>query len=337
MVRDFVSVGIMTAEHIEAQEHGDGTFTLRGVTIGKGFHWEQCRDYTYRGTLRLVREGSQETAVNTLPIEDYLSSVIASEMRSTAPVEFLKAHTVIARSWLMSQTTAKTGHTLYDVCADDHCQRYQGITAATPQMRDIVELTRGEVLTYDGNICDTRYSKCCGGVTEEYRYCWEDVDVPYLRSVPCPYCDTHDRTILAAVLNDYDLATHDFYRWRVDYTAEELSRLVNRSHKIGIVTTLEPLERGKSGRISRLRIVGSDGEVVVEKELAIRRMLSENCLYSSAFEVEQRGSMFTLRGRGWGHGVGLCQIGAAVMGSRGADYRTILTHYYPEAVITKIY
>ena len=231
-------------------------------------------------------------------------------------------------------------HTIFDVCADDHCQRYQGITnAENPSVVEAVRQTRGQILTYDGEICDTRFSKCCGGRTEEFQYCWENTPKPYLTSVSCPYCDTTDRHILSQVLNDYDQETPDFYRWTVRYTQRELTELVSHKLKIdlGDILDLEPLERGRSGRIWKLRIVGSKRSFTIGKELEIRRTLSESHLYSSAFDVERDGTSFILHGRGWGHGVGLCQIGAAVMGEQGKTYDEILLYYYRNAEIKKNY
>ena len=347
----------------------DCAFTLHGVTIGKSYHWERKEDQTFTGKLAVIREGEQLTAVNILPIEDYLISVISSEMSATASLEFLKAAAVISRSWVKRQILNKDlkdlknrrdfkdtkdtiitwqdheDHTLYDVCADDHCQRYQGITkASNPNVRRAVEETSGEVLTYEGEICDCRFSKCCGGRMEEFATCWQDKDVPYLQALEdrdpkdgTILCDTHDKGILAQVLNDYDQETVDFYRWTVTYTQAELSELLRRKlgRDFGQVLELRPLKRGKSGRICQLLIRGTKASLTIGKELTIRSALSESHLYSSAFEVETVGDTFTLHGKGWGHGVGLCQIGAAVMGSRGYDYREILAHYYPNTTIIR--
>lgn len=392
-------------------------FVLHGVTIGKNFHWERRETQKFAGSLKIIVEKDMLTAVNVIGVEDYLVSVISSEMKSTASLEFLKAHSVISRSWVMSRIashgrpvmehypdwagsvpgvvtfvggcenhgkgSACGGHSgcehikwydheehrKYDVCADDHCQRYQGLTrAAGPLVRKAVDQTWGEVLMYDGEICDARFSKCCGGVMEKFSVCWEDRDYPYLQALPDTpghvavgglaggavkngglpdepvraFCDTHDREVLSQVLNDYDLETEDFYRWTVEYGVEELSALVEKRSGLGLgrILSLEPLERGASGRISRLRIVGSEKTVIVGKELEIRRILSESHLKSSAFEVEYLeaagegpdSSRIVLHGRGWGHGVGLCQIGAAVMSSMGYGYRQILEHYYPGAL-----
>ncbi|MBO4730929.1 MAG: SpoIID/LytB domain-containing protein [Bacteroidaceae bacterium] len=352
----------------------DSSFTLHGVTIGKSYHWERKEDQTFIGKLTIIRDGEQLTAVNILPIEDYLVSVISSEMSATASLEFLKAAAVISRSWVMGKIRRPSpalpigrelksspyrgirgghlitwqdheDHTLYDVCADDHCQRYQGITkASNPNVRRAVEETRGEVLTYDGEICDCRFSKCCGGRMEEFATCWQDKDVPYLQALEdrdprdgTILCDTHDKAILAQVLNDYDQETIDFYRWTVTYTQDELSDLLRRKlgRDFGQVLELRPIKRGKSGRICQLLIRGTKDSMTIGKELTIRSALSESHLYSSAFEVEQDGDTFTLHGKGWGHGVGLCQIGAAVMGSKGYNYREILAHYYPNTRIEK--
>lgn len=363
-----VSVGIVTAEAIELDEgtvtyrdgkicwdgkcydqldftpllHHKDRFTIHNVTIGKQFHWQRQRQQTFSGRLSFIVEGKAITAVNTLPIEDYLVSVISSEMRATSSLEFLKAHAIISRSWLLAQRQLpQPPHEHYDVCADDHCQRYQGTTMATnPHVMQAVDETRGMVLTCDGIICDTRYSKCCGGRTELFSTCWDEHKPhPYLQSVACPYCNTTDRHILQQVLNDYDQETNDFYSWHVNLTHAELDALVQRKSGLNLrhITDLVPLSRGISGRISQLRIVGTEGETIVGKELAIRKTLSPTHLYSSAFDIEQTATGFILHGRGWGHGVGLCQIGAAVMGEQGADHIAILQHYYKNTTITKLY
>ena len=347
----------------------EASFSLLDVTIGVGFHWERHEAQTFRGALRFVVDADKIVAINELPVEQYLESVIASEMKATSSVELLKAHAVISRSWLLYQMRKerKDGffsfvkkddellrwydhedHTLFDVCADDHCQRYQGIIRnekgemgnekwAAPE--EAVKATRGQVLTYGGELCDARFSKCCGGHTEEFQYCLDDAPKPYLVSVDCPFCNTGDRRVLSQVLNDYDQETPDFFNWRVEYTQAELTDLISRKLKLnlGTIEALEPLSRGKSGRIWRLRIVGSERSFVIGKELEIRRALSETHLYSSCFDVERQGDRFILNGRGWGHGVGLCQIGAAVMGEQGYSYDDILLYYYRGAEIKKIY
>lgn len=350
----------------------DAVFTLHDVTIGIDFHWERKQTETFTGSLNIIVEADKICAVNELPVETYLKSVIGSEMRSTSSTEFLKAHAVISRSWLLAQMERRRrqtdddgffsfikkenelikwydrdDHTVFDVCADDHCQRYQGIIAdANKHVEEAVNATRGEILTYQGEICDARFSKCCGGRTEEYQYCWEDTPKPYLTAVDDndgkggePFCNTQDKHILSQVLNDYDRATADFYRWEVRYSAAELTDIVNRKLKtdLGDIQDLVPLDRGESGRIWRLKIKGSRGEYIIGKELEIRRALSETHLYSSAFDVEHRDDIFILHGRGWGHGVGLCQIGAAVMGEKGYKYTDILLHYYKNAEIKKVY
>ena len=382
-----LSVGIMTAPQIDVTNNADGTFTLHGVTIGKDYHWERKEDQTFMGELKIIREADgQMTAVNIISIEDYLVSVISSEMSPNASLEFLKAAAVISRSWVVGKIIdrSKTAtrmtttppparkeqgteelepslitwqdhedHTLYDVCADDHCQRYQGVTKATnPNAKRAVEETRGEVLTYQGEVCDCRFSKCCGGRMEEFSTCWLDKDMPYLQALEdrdpkdgTILCDTSDPAILSQVLNDYDQETADFYRWTVTYTQEQLSDLLSRKldHNFGQIVELKPLKRGKSGRICELQIVGTKASLTIGKELTIRSTLSESHLYSSAFDVEMSYSptlkdipaTFTLHGKGWGHGVGLCQIGAAVMGAKGYTYREILAHYYPDTVIEK--
>lgn len=365
--------GTQYRELIFTPQTTDASFSIADVTIGINFHWERKQTQTFLGTLRLVVEEDKICAINELPVERYLESVISSEMSATSSLELLKAHAVISRSWLLAQMHKRQNmpedannffsfvkkddtiirwydredHTIFDVCADDHCQRYQGITnAANPHVVKAVKATGGQVLEYDGEICDTRFSKCCGGVTEEYRYCWENITKPYLTSVNDPYCNTQDRKILSEVLNDYDQETVDFHDWMVAYTQQELSQLINEKLKanFGRIKALEAIERGKSGRISMLKIIGEHKTLTIGKELEIRKTLSATHLYSSAFTVATHGSdadgypvSFILNGKGWGHGVGLCQIGAAVMGAKGIPYNDILAHYYRGAEIVKAY
>ena len=374
----------------------DASFTLKEVVIGIGFHWQRTEDQVFRGALELIADDGRVTAVNRIGVEEYLVSVIASEMNASASPELLKAHAVISRSWLLAQIVRRQAkpavaeskcivrsddeerirwydredHDLFDVCADDHCQRYQGITrASNPIVREVIKETRGEVLMDNDTICDARFSKCCGGVTEKFENCWEPVPHSYLtalrddevpsypdltdereaeqwiRTSPEAFCNTTDKEILSQVLNNYDQETTDFYRWKVEYTQEELSRLIHRKTGMdfGPIIDLIPLERGSSGRITKLKIVGVRRSFTIGKELEIRRTLSETHLYSSAFVVDKKDirldipSRFILTGAGWGHGVGLCQIGAAVMGAKGYSYRKILTHYFPGASIEKRY
>ena len=344
----------------------DASFSLEDVTIGVNFHWERKETQTFEGSLHIVVEADHIVAINKLPVERYLTSVISSEMSASASLEFLKAHAVISRSWLLAQIEKRRrheqggdsffsftkkddelirwydreDHTIFDVCADDHCQRYQGITkASSKQVAEAINETRGQVLTYGQDICDARFHKCCGGQTEEYQYCWEDTPKPYLVSFEDPYCNTSDKTILKQVLNDFDQETPDFYRWTVEYTQAALSELVSRKLKedFGEIQELIPLERGKSGRIWKLKIVGTKKTFTIGKELEIRRALSETHLLSSAFDVERQGDRFILHGKGWGHGVGLCQIGAAVMGEQGKTYDEILLFYYRGANIKRLY
>ena len=351
---------------------GEAVFRLYGVTIGKQFHWERQQVQVFTGTLHLVWHEGQIVVINELPLEDYLISVISSEMKSTCSLEFLKASAVISRSWLLAQLTHKKDepknsptqkltnsrtqelirwwdredHDLFDVCADDHCQRYQGITkASNPNVRRAVNETCGQVLMGDGEICDARFGKCCGGQTNEFQYCWQNIRKSYLSSVADPFCNTSDREVLSQVLNDYDLETNNFYRWQVRFTQERLRELIERNlgMKFGHILRLEPLEAGPAGHISRLRIVGSERTFIIGKELLIRKTLSTSHLLSSAFTISlediQDGIPQTiiLNGKGWGHGVGMCQIGAAVMGHQGYSYQNILTHYYPGAEIRQIY
>lgn len=315
----------------------EASFILYDVVIGIDFHWQQKRTFKYAGGLKFIVEGDRITAVNCIGMEDYLMSVISSEMKSSASIELLKAHAVISRSWLKARLKDhKAGHEHFDVCADDHCQRYQGLTMAVgDDVCRAIDRTWGQVLEYGGDICDTRYSKCCGGRTELFSTCWEDVDLPYLQSVEDPFCDCENSSILSQVLNDYDLHTADFHDWTVQYTTDELSELVRTRTGIdfGTIVALEAVERGSSGRIKYLRITGTLREEVIGKELAIRKALSSSHLKSSAFEIEKSPDGFVLRGRGWGHGVGLCQIGAAAMAAQGYDYRQILSHYYVGAEI----
>lgn len=396
----------------------DASFALKDVTIGINFHWERKETQVFSGFLRFVVEGDRVRAINELPVEDYLQSVISSEMSGTSSLELLKAHAVISRSWLLAQMEKRKtkaehqavssvqtdeelirwydreDHTLFDVCADDHCQRYQGITKATsPQVGEAVRQTRGQLLMSGGDICDARFSKCCGGVVEEFQYCWEDTPKPYLKALvdrsdtsdlpdlsdfsdrsdrpdgsedshnlpdltleqnaerwirtsPPSYCNTHDVRILSQVLNSFDQETTDFYRWHVTYTQSQLSKLIARKlgMDFGKIVNLVPVARGKSGRLYKLKIVGTRKTLIVGKELEIRRVLSESHLYSSAFVVDRKDigsdgvpAAFELVGAGWGHGVGLCQIGAAVMGERGFGYDEILAHYYPGADIVSLY
>lgn len=350
--------------HLHDTIEFDGPFTLYDVHIGIDFHWSRYLNLSYQGRLRFIVEEDRITAVNSLDIEDYLFSVISSEMSPTASVEYLKAHAVISRSWVCAQLRKKGGncgsgelrttspdgvpvflkwwgrgdHANFDVCADDHCQRYQGIPENAPgTVRDAIEQTRGQVLRYRGELCDARFSKCCGGTTELFSSCWDDTDYPYLASVRDsdeggkPYCNTSDVRILAQVMKDYDRQTTDFFEWEVRYSADELSGLVNSRSGMdfGRIKDLIPIERGPSGRIIRLKIVGEKTTEIIGKELLIRRVLSPSHLKSSAFEISRPDGDFLLRGHGWGHGVGFCQIGAAVMADRGMGYAEILQHYYP--------
>ena len=372
------------------------SFVLHDVTIGVNFHRERKEDQKFAGALKIIVERDRLTAVNVVGVEDYLLSVISSEMSSSASEEFLKAHAVISRSWVMAQIAASSGkkklqvpagvhdlpslltdldsrvhtcecgdadvveyvkwydhedHSHFDVCADDHCQRYQGLTRATgTTVRKVIDSTWGQVLRYDGELCDARFSKCCGGRMELFSSCWDDEDRPYLNSLPdtpdhksdaeC-FCNTQDKDILGQVLNNYDQETTDFYKWSVEYDREDISALIERKSgcRIGLLKRLEAVETGPSGRMTRLRIEGSEKTLVVGKELEIRRLLSDSHLKSSAFvpvylgvdgqPSDEEWTILRLEGYGWGHGVGLCQIGAAVMASEGYGYKEILEHYYP--------
>ena len=382
----------------------DCSFDLKNVVIGINFHWQRNENQRFKGSLKFIVEGGKLTAVNKIMVEDYLTSVISSEMSATASEELLKAHAVISRSWLLNpileqetkskeqrqktefnttdyklQTTYFTkwyerdAHNNYDVCADDHCQRYQGITrASTSAVEKAIEATRGEVLMYQDKICDARFSKSCGGISETFENCWaperhsylvpviDNNDVPlgfeldltdetnaqdWIRHSPPAFCNTTDKNILAQILNNYDQETTDFYRWKVEYSQTELSELLARRSNIhfGQIIDLSPVKRGESGRIIELKIIGTQRTVIVGKELEIRKWLSNSHLYSSAFVVDKSDFVndipqhFTLIGAGWGHGVGLCQIGAAVMGDKGYKYDEILLHYFRGAELKRIY
>lgn len=379
--------GKLYTELLFEPELGYFTFELYDVVIGVGFHWERNEDQLFEGKLHFVSHADGVIAINILPVESYLKSVISSEMSAHASLEFLKAHAVISRSWLLAQLEKRhhpsvapafvendcehirwydrEDHECFDVCADDHCQRYQGVTkVSTSTVCQAVEETWGMVLTYGGDLCDARFSKCCGGALEEFQSCWEDVPHPYLtkrrdsatpvalpdltdeeqaeawiRSCPEAFCHTEDVFVLQQVLNGYDRETPDFYRWKVSYTVDELSKLVAERSGIdfGEIKALIPVERGVSGRLVRLRIEGSKCTKIIGKELEIRRILSTSHLYSSAFVVDKIDNRFVLTGAGWGHGVGLCQIGAAVMATKGYTYDQILLHYYNGAKIEQRY
>ena len=392
-----IAVGVMTAPKIEAVIPGPHstperpTFLLKNVRIGIGFHWDRLEDQEFEGTLE-IRDNADgtQTAINRLDVEDYLSSVITSEMSATSSLELLKAHAVISRSWVLrpiiSPSTCtdkpdlsdpnrhviwyeRDAHEGFDVCADDHCQRYEGITRrdehpeAAANVQKAIDATRGQVLMYDGKVCDARFYKSCGGATELFENAWANEHYPYLEAVrdeigtplpdltieenaqefirtsPSAYCNTTDERILSQVLNNYDQETKDFYRWTVQYTAAELSEIIRERSGIdfGEILDLVPIKRGPSARLYEMQIVGSKRTMVIGKELEIRKWLSRSHLYSSAFVVDrnEQGD-FILTGAGWGHGVGLCQIGAAVMADKGYTYEQILAHYFPGSEIKTI-
>ncbi len=392
-----IAVGVMTAPKIEAVIPGPHstperpTFLLKNVRIGIGFHWDRLEDQEFEGTLE-IRDNADgtQTAINRLNVEDYLSSVITSEMSATSSLELLKAHAVISRSWVLrpiiSPSTCtdkpdlsdpdrhvvwyeRDAHEGFDVCADDHCQRYEGITRrdehpeAAANVQKAIDATRGQVLMYDGKVCDARFYKSCGGATELFENAWANEHYPYLEAVrdeigtplpdltieenaqafirtsPSAYCNTTDARVLSQVLNNYDQETKDFYRWTVQYTAAELSDIVRKRSGIdfGEILDLVPIKRGPSARLYEMQIVGSKRTMVIGKELEIRKWLSRSHLYSSAFVVDrnEQGD-FILTGAGWGHGVGLCQIGAAVMADKGYTYEQILAHYFPGSELKTI-
>ena len=380
-------------------ENSDSFFELKDVVIGLNFHWEKNENQQFKGSLKLIPEGKKVRAINVVDLEEYLKSVISSEMSATSSMELLKAHAVISRSWLLAQIEKskkqevikpeqsrdfnesdeiirwydREDHADFDVCADDHCQRYQGITKIHNEnaMTAVAE-TFGEVLVYDDEICDARFSKCCGGISENFENVWEPVKHPYLvkivdntespagfqldfeketnvekwiRNSPDAFCNTSDKKILSQVLPDFDQSTTDFFRWKVCYSQEEIASLLKKRSGIdfGQIINLQALKRGESGRIIQLKISGTKKTQIVGKELEIRKWLSPSHLYSSAFVVDllefenNIPQQFILRGAGWGHGVGLCQIGAAVMGEKGYSYKAILNHYFQGAELIKRY
>ena len=384
---------------LEPLDQVAGRFRLRDVVIGIGFHWEQKEDQEFQGALKLMISEGEIQVVNVISVEDYLICVISSEMRGDSSPALLKAHTIISRSWLLAQIEKqdqlagsgdayelehrteeeyirwydREDHDQFHVCADDHCQRYQGTTRShNPEVVKAVNETVGEVLAFEGRICDARFSKCCGGVVEEFQYCWEPVVHPYLKRVednpasstiqsgdlkvesnavdfikgsPEAFCNTTDADLLKQVLNDYDQSSSNFFRWELRYTQKEIASLIREKSGIdfGEILDLVPVERGESGRLVKLKIMGSKRTLILGKELEIRRWLSSSHLFSSAFIVEKEQEIggvpgsFLLRGAGWGHGVGLCQIGAAVMASKGYKHKEILKHYFIDASIEKRY
>ncbi len=382
----------------EPVDYETASFDLKDVTIGINFHWERKQNQRFKGSIEVILESGHLTAINVVSLEDYLTSVISSEMSATSSTELLKAHAVISRSWLLAQIEKgklvkaiggygqkeeapgkrirwydREDHKNFDVCADDHCQRYQGITTlARTAAEDAIESTRGQVLVYQGKICDARYSKCCGGITERFENVWEPVKHPYLEMVidnpeppkgfetdlsleqaskqwilasPQAFCNTTDKSVLAQVLKDYDQETFDFFRWEVNLAQERIQELLRTrvNVDVGQVLDLVALERGTSGRLVKLLVKGTTGNVIIGKELEIRKAFSPSHLYSAAF-VAEKGTLhqgipqsFILKGAGWGHGVGLCQIGAAVMGARGFNYKAILAHYFKGAELNTLY
>lgn len=381
---------------LEPRDPFSETFLLKDVSIGINFHWQQKKSFRFHGALKLIICENEIMGINLVPLESYLTSVISSEMSASSSLELLKAHAIISRSWVIAQLRSKkqkkensktefitdneiirwydrSDHDLYDFCGDDHCQRYQGITKKySDRAVSAVDETRGVVLTYRNEICDTRYSKCCGGISESFDNVWQPEKHEYLSSVidykfepenfnlsltdeqsainwingnPSAFCNTKDDKILSQILVDYDRKTHNFFRWTVQYSQEELKNIIKKKSGIdfGEIRNLIPVERGLSGRLTKLRIVGTKKELTIGKELEMRRVLSETHLYSSAFYVEMKDinegipGVFVFHGAGWGHGVGLCQIGAAVMGEMGYMFDEILLHYFKNARIERVY
>ncbi|MCB0731439.1 MAG: SpoIID/LytB domain-containing protein [Ignavibacteriae bacterium] len=395
LTKEYKSVHEIIFNPVDPQNE---SFLLKGVTIGLQFHWEQKQNQRFSGSLKIIVENENLTVINIVPVEQYLTSVISSEMSATSSLELLKAHAIISRSWLLAQIEKRKNveehenyssefineneiirwydredHLLYDVCADDHCQRYQGITKShAHNAEQAVQETSGFVLMDNDQICDARFSKSCGGITETFENVWEKVEHPYLKTIidykydpdgynydlrnendaekwilskPPAFCNTNDEKILDQVLNNYDRKTRDFYRWKVEYTQDEISKLINKKTQIdfGNIIDLIPVERGYSGRLIKMNIIGNNKSLIIGKELEIRKVLSDSHLYSSAFIIKKENIVenipqkFILIGSGWGHGVGLCQIGAAVMGEKGYNFDEILLHYFRGASIKKIY
>lgn len=381
--------------HFIPQDSKSSYFILKDVVIGKAFHWQQKESQSFYGKLKLIKENKKITAINIVPLDTYIESVISSEMNATSFLEFLKAHAVISRSWIMAQIYKKKNstserhekisddeiirwydrdaHKHFDVCADDHCQRYQGINRITNvKVKNAVKATQGMFLTYKGQICDTRFSKCCGGISENYENVWDNKKYDYLKNIvdnkskpsafdldlqkeenaqnwikgkPAAFCNTTDTDIIKQVFNNYDLISSNFYRWKINYSQKELSELLKSKLGIdfGYIKNMIPLKRGYSGRLIKLKIIGSKKTLIIGKELEIRRVLSKTHLYSSAIIIDKfnmKNSIpqyFTIFGAGWGHGVGLCQIGAAVMASKGFDFKNILQHYFHNTSIKKVW
>ncbi len=375
------------------------SFLIKDVTIGVRFHWQRKEKQRFQGSLKLLRSKDKLVVINIIPVEKYLVSVISSEMSAKSSLQMLKSLAVVSRSWLLAQIEKSKSirakrevyssetrteeeiikwydreeHELFDVCADDHCQRYQGITKISTQAaKQAVEETYGLVLLYNDKICDARFSKSCGGITESFHNVWEPVVHEYLTAVidykyepesykldfseennavkwikgnPPAYCNTTDDKILSQVLLDYDRETKDFFRWKVTYSQNELSEIISKNSGInfGEIIDLIPVERGNSSRLIKLKITGTKKELIVGKELEIRRLLSLTHLYSSAIVIEKLNiennipGKFIIYGAGWGHGVGLCQIGAAVMAEKGHSFDEILLHYFHNARLNKIY
>ncbi|MCQ2336875.1 MAG: SpoIID/LytB domain-containing protein [Paludibacteraceae bacterium] len=354
-----VEVGICTKPEVKV-DYYDGYAIIHDVMIGVQFHWQRFENQKFKGEIKILENpDGTKTAVNIIDVEEYLKSVISSEMSGTSMVELLKAHAIISRSWVIRKIQARKAlsnhdtktdvvldgdgrhiawygaepHLNFDVCADDHCQRYYGCQRATnPVVAEAVEATKGMVLTYNGDICDCRYHKCCGGKTERYSVCWEDADYPYLTPVEDKFCGEATPDVLRQVLNDYDLETRGYHDWEVTYSPDELRSIIKERSGIdfGTILDLTPVRVGESGRIYELKITGTLKTLTIGKELEIRKWLSHSHLYSSAFTVSRTADGgFRLTGKGWGHGVGLCQIGAAVMAHKGYNYKEILQHYYP--------
>jgi SpoIID/LytB domain protein len=394
VLSDAHNIEVTRSSLIRCKARPGSLFHMANVTIGIDFHWERREEQVFKGNLILrLRDDGTIAIINEINLEDYLKSVISSEMNSAAPGEFLKAHAILSRSWLLASLNRKNrlpqgskasgtvtedevsrwydreDHDLYDVCADDHCQRYQGVTRiVSGQVEEVVRETRGLVITSGDNICDARYSKACGGLTENFGTAWDDGHIPYLTNIsdspvqyhpirkeeeanrwilsePAAYCNTKDEELLKNILPDFDRETQDFFRWKIEYSREELEQILKEKSNFdfGTLQAIIPLQRGPSGRISRLKLVGSKKSIIVGKELEIRRWLSKSHLYSSAFVVKmhrnRHGAVarFVLHGAGWGHGVGLCQIGAAVMASKGFTAEEILGHYFPGTKLQRLY
>lgn len=342
--------------------------TVSNIMIGIQFHWQKHEDLDYRGIIEVgFNNQGKLVVINEIDLENYLVSVNSSEMTSDCPIGLLESQTVVARNTVLATMGKHHYNTNFHLCSDDHCQCYHGKKREQQVSRQAVENTWGRILLHGDEICDARYSKICGGIMEDYRYVWENRDIPYMvsgidsdeeinypanteetakelidTSLPA-YCNTDLHKLPENLANLY--STQNLFRWEVTYPREELESLISEKtgKDIGELQDIIPLERGDSGRLIYINLVGSDKTLKIGKELEIRRVLSKSHLYSSCFYVRKemgtdgKVSRFILKGAGWGHGVGLCQVGATVMASKKIPYQKILEHYYKNTNLVSLY